>query len=56
MQEQRFFELAGELPVVTEFILSDAEAEQLLALLRAEEIDLMYVRWSAEVGTTIKPL
>jgi PII-like signaling protein len=56
MQEQRFFELAGELPVVTEFILSDAEAEQLLALLRAEDIDLMYVRWSAEVGTTIKPL
>jgi uncharacterized protein len=51
--EQRFFELAGELPVVTEFILSDAEAEQLLALLRSDAVDLFYVRWSAESGTTI---
>ncbi|MGA2023239.1 MAG: DUF190 domain-containing protein [Steroidobacteraceae bacterium] len=51
--EQRFFELAGELPVVTEFILSAAEAEQLLALLRGEAVDLFYVRWSAESGTTV---
>jgi PII-like signaling protein len=51
--EQRFFELAGEVPVVTEFIVSAEEAEQMLALLRSEAIDLFYVRWSAESGTTI---
>jgi PII-like signaling protein len=53
LAEQRFFELAGELPVVTEFIVSAAQAEQLLELLRAEKVDLLYVRWSAETGTTV---
>jgi PII-like signaling protein len=51
--EERFFELAGELPMVVEFILSVTEAEQLLALLRAENIDLLYVRWNAEAASTI---
>jgi uncharacterized protein len=54
LQEERFFELAGELPVVTEFVLSATEAEQMLALLRAENIDLFYVRWNAEAATTIE--
>jgi PII-like signaling protein len=53
--EQRFFELAGELPVVTEFIVSEAEAESLLALLRGEGIDLVYARWQAEFAATLAP-
>lgn len=52
LHEQRFFELAGELPVVTEFIVSEAEAEQLLSLLRKENIDLVYARWQAEFAMT----
>jgi PII-like signaling protein len=52
LQEQHFFELAGELPVVTEFIVTAAEAELVLALLRKSGIDLVYVRWEAEFAAT----
>jgi len=55
MLEQNFFELAGELPVVTEFIVSDADAERILALVRKENIDLMYVCWPADYSTTGTP-
>ena len=36
MHEQNFFELAGELPVVTEFIVSDADAERILVERQAQ--------------------
>ena len=55
LMEQRFFELAGELPVVTEFVVSAEEAEALLALLRREGIDLVYARWQAELAATLPP-
>jgi PII-like signaling protein len=55
LHEQRFFELAGELPVVTEFIVSDADAERILALVRKENIDLVYVSWPAEYAATSPP-
>lgn len=55
LMEQRFFELAGELPVVTEFIVAADEAEALLALLRREGIDLVYARWQAEFAATLQP-
>jgi PII-like signaling protein len=55
MLEQNFFELAGELPVVTEFIVSDADAERILALVRKENIDLLYVCWPADYSTTGTP-
>src|ERR1700733_13470743 len=48
MHEANFFELAGELPVVTEFIVSDADAERILALVRKENIDLLSVCWRGE--------
>jgi uncharacterized protein len=52
MHEQSFFELAGELPVVTEFIVSDSDAERILALVRKENIDLVYACWPAEYSAT----
>ena len=52
LHEQQFFELAGELPVVTEFIVSDTSAEQILATLRREKIDVVYARWPAEFHAT----
>ena len=55
MHEQNFFELAGELPVVTEFIVGEPDAERILALVRKENIDLMYVCWPAEYSTTAAP-
>jgi PII-like signaling protein len=55
MHEQKFFELAGELPVVTEFIVSDSDAERILALVRKETIDLVYVSWPVEYSVTSTP-
>ena len=52
LHEQQFFELAGELPVVTEFIVNDAEAQQILAALRRENIDVVYACWPAEFHAT----
>lgn len=50
LHEQRFFELAGEVPVLVEFIAGEAQAERLLALLQAEQLDLFYARLPAEYG------
>jgi uncharacterized protein len=42
LHESTFFELAGTLTVEVEFIVSDAEAQQLLQLVRAARIRLFY--------------
>jgi|HubBroStandDraft_6_1064221.scaffolds.fasta_scaffold1742647_1 PII-like signaling protein len=55
LHEQHYFELAGELPVVTEFIVSEADAERILALVRKENIDLVYACWPAEYSATSAP-
>jgi len=55
LHEQNYFELAGELPVVTEFIVSESDAERILALVRKEHIDLVYVCWPAEYSATSVP-
>lgn len=49
--EQHFFELADDLPVEVVFMVSDEEAERLLARLREEaETGLFYIRMPAEFG------
>lgn len=50
LHESRFFELAGKVAVEVEFIVSDGEAEQLLALVRRENIRLFYARMPAQFG------
>jgi PII-like signaling protein len=50
LHEDHFFELGGDLPVVVEFILSDEEAERLLAALKGEGLSLFYARSPAEFG------
>lgn len=50
LHEQHFFELAGDLPVEVEFLLSDAEADALLELLRREKVRIVYARSRAELG------
>lgn len=42
--EQHFFELAGDVPVLVEFILDDAHADALIAELKRERVHLFYAR------------
>src|SRR5262249_1983153 len=48
LQESTFFELAGTLTVEVEFIVTDAEAQQLLALLERHGVRLFYARVPAQ--------
>jgi PII-like signaling protein len=44
MHEERFFELAGDVPVVVEFIVRDDEADALVAAVRDAGIEVFYMR------------
>ncbi|GAA5009150.1 DUF190 domain-containing protein [Pseudoluteimonas lycopersici] len=50
LHEQAFFELAGEEPVLVEFIAGDEQAERFLQLLRTELPDVFVVRAAVEYG------
>jgi PII-like signaling protein len=50
--EQHFFELAGDVPVLVEFILGEAEADTLIAELQREKIHLFYARVATEFDVT----
>jgi len=50
LHEEHFFELAGDLPVVIEFAVSDAQADALFALFARESIDILFVRMPIEIG------
>lgn len=50
LHEQHFFELAGDLTVEVEFLLSDQEVEMLLELLRREQVRIFYAKVPAEFG------
>ena len=52
MHEETFFELAGELAVAVEFIIDAQQADQLIAAVAAENLQLHYVRYAVESGTT----
>jgi PII-like signaling protein len=52
LHEETFFELAGELAVAVEFILDAQQAEQFIAAVAAEKLQLHYVRYAVEAGTT----
>lgn len=51
LHEQHFFELAGDLTVVTEFIVSEAEADALLEVIRNEKVHIVFARWQATFET-----
>jgi uncharacterized protein len=50
LHEQHFFELAGDLTVEVEFVLSEEEAAALLDLIQREQIRLFYAKVPAEFG------
>jgi len=50
LHENHFFELAGTLTVEIEFIVTREEAEQLLELLRRENVHVFYADIPARFG------
>jgi len=50
LHEAQFFELAGAEAIEVEFIVTDEEAERLLALLRDDGARLFYARIPAQFG------
>ena len=50
LHAQHFFELAGEMTVEVEFILTDEMADRLLESLRRESLSVVYARCPAEFG------
>ncbi len=50
LHEETFIELAADLPVEVGFVLKEDEAERFLALLRAEKLELFYVKFPVEYG------
>ena len=47
-----FFELAGELPVVVEFMVEPAQADRLLKAVAEAGLQLFYARYPVEFGVT----
>jgi PII-like signaling protein len=52
IHEQHFFELAGDLTVEVEFLLTQEQAHQLLALIESEKVRIVYAMSEAEIGMT----
>jgi uncharacterized protein len=50
LNEAKFFELAGSLAIEVEFIATDQEAQQLLALIHREKMPLFYTHMPARFG------
>jgi PII-like signaling protein len=50
LHEQHFFELAGDLTVEVEFLLTDDQADKLLQVLREERVRVFYAKAAAEFG------
>ena len=48
LHEQHFFELAGDVPVLVEFITAEADADSLIEALRKESVHLFYARLATE--------
>lgn len=58
LSEQHFFELAGQLAVVVEFVVSDTQADGLLDLARADGATLFHTRTAVDfgsIGATVQP-
>lgn len=50
LHEEHFFELAAEMTIEVEFVVTDEDADKLLDLLRRERVSIFYARVPAEFG------
>jgi PII-like signaling protein len=50
LHEEHFFELAGDLSVEVGFVLTEEEAQRLLAHLASEQLKLFYIKVPLEMG------
>ena len=50
LREEIFFELAGELSIRVEFIVDDKLAEQIIQRVRAQGMNIFYMRHKVESG------
>lgn len=50
LSEQHFFELAGQLTVLVEFIVSEQQSDELLRIVREDGAKLFFARFPAEFG------
>jgi uncharacterized protein len=50
VHEQHFFELAGDLTIEVEFVVTEEQATRMLDLVRAERIPIFYAVIPAEFG------
>ena len=50
LHEHQFIELQGDLPVLVEFLVTEAEAQQILDLVRADGAHLFWVKAPVEFG------
>lgn len=50
IHEQHFFELAGDLTVQVDFLVSDEDAEKLIDVFRHANIHVVFARLEAEIG------
>ncbi len=51
LSEQHFFELAGQLAIVVEFVVADVQADALLDLARVDGAALFYTRAAVDYGS-----
>lgn len=51
LHEEHFFELAADLTVEVEFVVTDVEAAALIDAVRGAGVDVFYTRVAAEFGT-----
>ena len=50
INEQHFFELAGQSTILVEFIVTQEQADALLGFVQAEKLPIFYVRFPVEYG------
>lgn len=50
LHEEHFFDLAADMTIEVEFVVSDEQAEKFLELLRKERVSIFYARVPAEFG------
>jgi len=50
LHEQHFFELAGDLTVQVDFLVSNDDADRLIDLFRRENIHVVFARFEADFG------